>query len=122
MDRTALDSWVDGYVRAWGTNDPQDIGRLFTEDAVYYTAPYREPWTGRDAIVAAWIDRKDQPGGWEFRYEVLGVDGQVGFVRGWTHYAATPDEGDTGYSNLWVIRLDPDGRCSEFTEWWMEHG
>ena len=25
------------------------------------------------------------------------------------------------YSNLWVIRLDGDGRCSEFTEWWMQH-
>jgi hypothetical protein len=25
------------------------------------------------------------------------------------------------YSNLWVIRLDADGRCAEFTEWWMQH-
>ena len=23
------------------------------------------------------------------------------------------------YSNLWVIKLEPDGRCREFTEWWM---
>jgi hypothetical protein len=25
------------------------------------------------------------------------------------------------YSNLWVIRLDADGRCAEFAEWWMRH-
>jgi hypothetical protein len=25
------------------------------------------------------------------------------------------------YSNLWVIRLDQEGRCTEFTEWWMQH-
>jgi hypothetical protein len=23
------------------------------------------------------------------------------------------------YSNLWVIRFDADGRCREFTEWYM---
>jgi hypothetical protein len=21
----------------------------------------------------------------------------------------------------WVIRLDAEGRCTEFTEWWMRH-
>ena len=25
------------------------------------------------------------------------------------------------YSNLWVVRLDAEGRCTEFTEWWMRH-
>ena len=24
------------------------------------------------------------------------------------------------YANLWVIRLDGDGRCREFTEWYLE--
>jgi hypothetical protein len=24
------------------------------------------------------------------------------------------------YSNLWVVRLDRDGRCTHFTEWWMQ--
>jgi hypothetical protein len=27
------------------------------------------------------------------------------------------DEPD--YRNLWTIRLTPDGRCREFTEWWI---
>ena len=37
------------------------------------------------------------------------------FVEGVTDYRAGPL-----YSNLWVIRLEPDGRAKEFTEWWME--
>jgi ketosteroid isomerase-like protein len=121
MNPGDVDSWVDRYVSAWRTNDSEAIGSLFTEGARYYTAPYRQPWTGRDGIVAAWLDRKDEPGQWEFRHQVLGIDGDVGFVRGWTRYAATAEEAETEYSNLWVIRLDADGRCSEFTEWWMEH-
>lgn len=121
MDRSDVDSWIDGYVRAWGTNDPEDIGAMFTDDARYYTAPYREPWAGRTTIVAEWIARKDQPGAWEFRYEVLGIDGELAFVRGWTRYAASAEEPEAEYSNLWVIRLTEDGKCSEFIEWWMAH-
>ena len=117
MDRQALDRWLDGYVRAWETNDPDAIGELFTDDGRYYTAPFREPWRGRDGIVAGWLERKDEPGTWTFCYEVLAVAGDLGFVRGWTRYTNPP----TDYSNLWVIRLVPDGRCAEFTEWWMEH-
>jgi ketosteroid isomerase-like protein len=115
VDRSDVESWVERYVWAWGTNDPKDVGDLFTEDAKYYTAPYREPWTGRDPIVQGWIDRKDETGTWKFRFEVVGVDGDTGFVRGWTTYT----DGDD-YSNLWMIRLTPDGRATEFTEWWME--
>jgi hypothetical protein len=45
------------------------------------------------------------------------LDGDLGFVRGWTRYTqeAPPKE----YGNLWVVRLADDGRASEFTEWWV---
>ncbi len=120
MDARQLEEWVAGYVRAWTTNDPGDIGRLFAEDARYFTAPHAEPWRGREGIVAGWIERKDEPGTWTFRHEIVAVCDDVGFVRGWTDYAETADSPATRYSNLWVIRLDSKGRCRAFTEWWME--
>jgi hypothetical protein len=116
MDRSDVQTWVDRYVRAWETNDPQDIGGLFSEDARYYTAPHRKPWTGREGIVEGWLDRKDEQGDWTFRSEVIGIDRDVAFVRGVTGYK---DEGKD-YENLWMIRLDDSGRASEFIEWWME--
>lgn len=116
MERKDVERWVEEYVRAWSSNDPEDIGGLFTDDASYYTAPFREPWSGRDAIVRDWIDRKDEPGDWTFRSDVLAIADDIAFVQGQTDYAS---DGKT-YSNLWLIRMR-DGRCSEFTEWWMEH-
>lgn len=113
--REDVSAWVDRYVTAWRTNDPDDIRGLFIDEARYFTAPHREPWTGGDAIVEGWLSRKDDQGEWSFRSEVLGVDGNVGFVRGWTSYRDQPD-----YSNLWVVTLTPEGRASEFVEWWME--
>lgn len=117
MDRSAVERWVEGYIGAWQSNDPDQIGSLFTDDARYYTAPDRNAWEGRDAIVAGWVDRKDEPGQWTFRHEFLAQGDGLAFVRGWTEYVEPPKR----YSNLWVIRLEPDGRCSEFTEWWMEY-
>lgn len=116
MDRDTVDRWMRAYIEAWQTNDPASIGALFTEDARYYTAPHREPWGGRQAIVDGWIARKDEPGQWDFRYEIVAIADDVAFVQGWTDY---PEDQPKAYSNLWVIRLDEEGRCSEFTEWWM---
>jgi ketosteroid isomerase-like protein len=115
VDRSDVEAWVDRYVQAWGSNDPAEIGALFTEDARYYTAPHRPPWEGRRDIVEGWLDRRDESGTWSFRYEVLAVCDDLGFVRGWTE-----SRDDHDYSNLWVIRQEEDGRCSEFVEWWME--
>lgn len=113
-DLEQLTGWIDAYVRAWNSNDPADIGALFTEDAAYYTAPFRPPWRGRAEIVAGWLDRKDEPGETTFEWHPVAVTDELGVVEGTTTYP-----GQT-FSNLWLIRLDADGRCREFTEWWME--
>ena len=110
-------TWVDGYVRAWGSNDPVAIGALFSDGAAYYTEPHSLPWRGREEIVRRWLDRKDEPGEAEFRWHLVAVAPDVAFVQGETIYRTPPHT----YSNLWVIRLDAEGRCTEFTEWWMRH-
>jgi uncharacterized protein (TIGR02246 family) len=110
-----IEDWVRRYVEAWNTNDPDDIRALFTEDAVYYTAPFRQPWRGREGIVEGWLARKDEPGDTEFDFDVFAIDGDLGIVHGQTYYK-TDDE---RFYNLWEIRLDGD-LCSFFTEWWME--
>ncbi|MEP6528164.1 MAG: nuclear transport factor 2 family protein [Nocardioidaceae bacterium] len=112
-DRVA--SWIVGYVRAWNTNEPDDIRALFTPDAEYYTEPYRPPWRGLDQIVKAWLEHRDEPGETTFDWHPIAVTDDVAIIEGTTTYP-----GQT-YSNLWVIRLDDDGRCRQFTEWWMEH-
>jgi hypothetical protein len=112
-----VQSWLEDYLKAWNSNDPDDIGRLFAPEGRYFTAPFRAPWTGRKQIISGWLGRKDEPGEFEFRYEILGVSGNQAFIRGWTRYFEPPRE----YSNLWVVRLNDRGECEEFIEWWMEH-
>jgi uncharacterized protein (TIGR02246 family) len=108
--------WVDGYVAAWKSNNAQDIARLFTEDAFYSTGPFDEPWIGQQAIIDGWVAIGDQPQDWTFDYEVVAADGDLGVMTGTTVY-----KGNVGtFSNVWLIRLAPDGRCKEFREWFVK--
>ena len=108
--------WVAGYVKAWGSNDPDDIAAIFTEDAVYEFSPDDpDKLRGREAIIAGWLDSKDEPGDWTFDWEVLAENDDLLIVQGRTDYPT-----EKLYDNLWVVRLAPDGRATRFTEWYME--
>ena len=54
--------WLDDYVAAWRSYDADAIGALFSDDAEYRYQPVgREPVSGRAAIVASWLDERDDP-------------------------------------------------------------
>jgi hypothetical protein len=56
------------------THDPAAIGALFAEDATYAYHPYNggdEVVRGRKAIVADWLEERDDPGTWEASYRPL---------------------------------------------------
>lgn len=112
---SAARAWLDGYLRAWDSHAPDDIRAIFTSDAVYRFEPWTPPLQGQDAIVAAWTERRDEPGSYEFEGGVNAVDGRRAIIEGVTRYDA-----GTTYSNLWVVDLADDGRAEAFTEWWMD--
>ena len=109
-------TWMNGYLKAWDSNEPDDIRSLFTTDAEYRNAPFDPPRVGVDAIVAGWIEDQDQPGDYTFTWSPAGIDGDLAFVEGDTAY----NDGRR-YANLWVIRFADDGRASSFTEWYMRY-
>ena len=116
MDSLVVAAWVDRYVHAWNSNDPVEIGALFSEDAAYYTGPFDTAWIGREAIVRGWLARQDAPGSTTFRFEVIATTSDAGIIRGWTQYRDPPRE----FSNIWLVHFDSNSRCAEFTEWWVQ--
>jgi heat shock protein HslJ len=123
IDFARIEEWLEQYKAAWKTDDPGDIARLFTEDARYYTAPYRDPYQGRAAIVTWWIGQGDSKIPWEFDYEVIAQEGDLYVVRGVTRYPQGGSiEGGAPevYHNLWLVTLTADGRASDYVEYWME--
>ena len=116
LDEAAVRAWIDRYVVAWNSNDPDDIAGLFTDSSIYVTGPFDEPWRGREEIVRRWLDRKDIPGDTTFQYEVVAISGSFAVVRGVTTYRTPP----ATYGNLWLVRFEDESRASAFEEWWMQ--
>ena len=43
IDRKSAAEWLDRYVAAWKSYDPNAIGALFAADVRYYYTPYADP-------------------------------------------------------------------------------
>jgi ketosteroid isomerase-like protein len=121
VDKAKAAEWLDRYVDAWKTYEVSAIADLFSEEAEYRYHPYDEPPVrGRDAIAADWLDERDEPGTFEASYAPVAVDGDVVVATGTSTYRASDGKPGRTYDNCFVMRFDDSGRCSSFTEWYME--
>jgi hypothetical protein len=111
-----LDDWMEAYIEAWTTNDEHDIAALFTVDAVYDPQTADGEQHGHGEIVEWWQDVDDRPDNWDFEWLPLVETEDLAVITGVTRYTSPP----TTYRNLWVIRFDDEGRCTDFTEWYIE--
>ena len=142
MDHQSATEWLDRYVAAWESYDRDLIEALFSEDVVYRYYPYKEPVVGREAVVESWLGEgddedvaeRDEPGTWEASYEPVAIDGDTVVATGRSSYRGAPEltpeelkenlaggKNEKVYSNCFVMQFDAEGRCSEFTEWFMLH-
>ncbi|HEY5890165.1 MAG TPA: nuclear transport factor 2 family protein [Acidimicrobiia bacterium] len=111
-----LNSWMDGYLDAWASNDPDAIAALFTDDAVYDPQTASGEWDGIDSIIENWLDIGDDPDNWDFQWLPIVETDDLAVIVGKTHYHNPA----MIYRNLFVIRFDSDFRCTDFTEWYIE--
>ena len=128
MDHETAQQWLDRYVDAWVSYDPDSIAGLFSEDVAYRYHPSDEPTVGREAVVASWLGEdssndfgRDAPGTYEAAYSPVAVDGDVVVATGTSRYrkeAGGPFV--RTYDNCFVVKFDAEGRCREFTEYYVK--
>ena|SRR5687768_2138709 len=121
MNHQQFQDWLDRYVAAWKSYDRQQIADLFAENAHYRYHPQDDPETGREAIVAAWLHDKDEPGTYDAKYEPLAIDGDVHVARGWSRYFDAHGKTRDEYCNIYICSFDADGQCTDFTEYWIQN-
>ncbi|MGH2982684.1 MAG: nuclear transport factor 2 family protein [Solirubrobacterales bacterium] len=129
MNRSDVDSWLQAYIEAWKTYDREQIEALFAEDVSYRYHPADEPIEGRAAVVESWLGEgdhadastRDELGTYDASYRAIAVDGEVAVATGTSSYSESPG-GPVArvYDNCFVMRFDSEGRCREFTEWFMK--
>lgn len=121
LTRSTVKAWLDAYVQAWKTYDAQEIGNLFSADAVYVYSPFSEPVRGREAIVASWLEGRDTPGTYDAHYEPLVIEGNTAVTNGQSlYYEQDQKTLKAEWNNIFFLRFDDEGRCAEFREWYMQ--
>lgn len=123
MDQTGVQDWLDRYIAAWKTYDEGAIESLFAEDATYRYHPYDEEFLhGRNAIVKNWLDNRDAEGTWDAHYAPFAVEGDHAVAFGWSNYYGDASKATLlrAYHNIFLMQFDADGRCTEFTEYFMK--
>ena len=111
--------FLDGYLDAWASNNPDSIRALFAPQATYRGgASDLEPAVGVDEIIALWLEERDEPGTWSYSGAVELQTKTAAVIRGVTTYTEGQKSGI--YENVWLVRFDEDGRASEFQDWWFQ--
>ena len=129
MDHQNAQAWLDRYVAAWLSYDRDDVAPLFSEDVALPLPPVRRadrrPRRGRRVVARRRRLRRRvhaaTPRARTTRsYAPVAVDGDTVVATGTSTYRDVPDGPVTRtFENCFVMRFDADGRCREFTEYYL---
>ncbi|HUH95302.1 MAG TPA: nuclear transport factor 2 family protein [Casimicrobiaceae bacterium] len=133
-----IDSFMEGYKRAWETSDENLLASLFAQDGTYRSTPFVEQ-RGHEAIKVYWQRTKLQRD-IHLAYEVLYRHERGGVAHWRTTYQVTSEElfrlwaaasgtnllarkeGDPlprlVLDGLAIVEFDADGLCRDFRIWW----
>ena len=119
MTLEELDRWLDGYGRAWERRDVDAFVSCFAEDAAYRWGPWSDPLHGHDEIRASTEQAVSRQAEVRFGHEPLAItpDGR-GLARWWVSMRIPAEETIDEDEGVFLVTLGPDGRCTDFREWW----
>jgi hypothetical protein len=114
MEREDVQGWMAAYERLWRTPGTDGLGEVFANGASYRMSPWDEPVVGLAALAELWeAERDGHDETFTMTSQVVAVEGDAAIVRAEVAYEATGNR----WRDLWVLRFDEQGRCTEFEEW-----
>ena len=122
MDRAPFEGWLDAYKRAWQEKDPEAAADLFTAEATYQETPFEAPVRGREGIRDYWWDATRYQEGIEFSSEILAATETDGIAHWHCGFTKLTSGSVVELDGIFLVRLDADGKCTEFREWWHRIG
>lgn len=109
--------WLSAYHQAWIRHDAEQVSQLFTEDAVYQSHPFREPFRGRAEIAEYWRRSTPSQEELEIRWGTAIVSGAHAAVEWWATMRDA-DDGPLTLPGCLILRFAENGLCEELREYW----
>ena len=113
--------WVEGWSEGWAAADPDRIAVLYAEDAVFVSAPFREPHHGRAGVrdYARWAFEDEET--LDFAFGEPAAAGDRAAVEYWALLSSQGSE--RTLAGVALIRFGDDGLVREQRDYWaMEDG
>lgn len=88
---------------------------LFSPDVSYLPSPWAHPIVGLPRLGQWWDAERDGPDEpFTMTSEIVAIDGDRAAVR----IEVTYERDDLArWRDLWIMRFDTEGRCTQFEEW-----
>lgn len=116
MERHTIEAWIEEYFRCWREKDADAVARLFTQDAVYRSSPFRQPLRGSEAIRSYWNRATASQVGFRIRIGDLVFEQNRAAVEWWATW--TEEGAPVTLPGCLVLRFEQSGRCEELREYW----
>jgi hypothetical protein len=111
--REAARNWVDVWSRAWPPGDVELVSTLYSNDALFYSHPFREHQPPRDYVTWAFGEQASA----ECRFGEPIVASDRAAVDWWAVMVA-PDGSEESIAGTSLLRFGPDGLVVEQRDVW----
>jgi SnoaL-like domain len=111
--RSAAERWVAAWSRAWPAGDPEWLADVYSDDAVFYSHPFRPRQHWREYAEWAFAEQAEA----SCRFGTPVVDGERAAVD-WWGVITTRDGTVETVAGTSLLRFGPDGYVVEQRDAW----
>jgi len=109
--------WLQAYKSAWEDRNDMAIAKIFTQDAVYKSAPYALPMKGIDQIQEYWVRLAEDQSDILFEFKVWNVEQDVGVAHWRCRYTKKSTSEAVDLDGIFRCVLSGK-KCAELLAWW----
>ena len=110
---SAASAWVEAWERAWPAGDVEAVARMYADDAVFYSHPFREREAPRDYVTWAFGEQASAV----CRFGPPVVDGDRAAVDWWAVVVAR-DGSEESIAGTSLLRFRADGVVVQQRDVW----
>jgi hypothetical protein len=123
MNHDNFKTWLVSLGNAWINLDSKAAANICSEDVVYFENIFLDPLTSRTDVEKQWYKDLEFQKDVKFDFEIISVNQNVGVARWWATLMIVDPKSVHDetyiYDGIFVVRLDDQGLCKEFRQWFM---
>lgn len=119
MNLNSFKKWLDVLGKAWINRKPKTAADICTENVLYFETPFDKPLTSKKEVEKIWQEVPESQDDIKFGYEIVCVNQEVGIAKWRASFTRLPSKVRNTLDGIYLVKLNDDGLCKEFHQWWV---